>query len=461
MNNSTYRFTLDLQKHQSQMSVAVFRHDTAVRLVISLTDGGKPYFLEDGCYARLFGKRPDDAEFSHPCMIKDNTEIIYDFLPSASYVEGIVNCQLRVYGTEREFITAPRFTIVVDERVVDDSDTDIDDETLTKLDDIFASEAERVEAEKKRKGAYIRYSQYPDGTDFTADWHEGYNYVGFATAKECPTEKGGFTWCLFKGNKGDQGEQGIQGEKGKTPEKGVDYFTDGDKAEMITAVMEAIGTPVYGTVDENKHILLSGRNLVDGSYTCSIEMENGNIVPIGAFEKDMNAVVPTYPNQIPISTDIDGSTFNDIGYMEKRRLGSSYTVSTLDNENASSPAFVTGFIPVKEGDVITLENCYIDSNTISDTSVYGHATNALQIGVYGENRLKVGSQNNSWDRMGSSVSSPSAYFKSFVTDANGHTTQFAIINGLGIGINFIRLTLAAKAGYTAADAIVTVRQASV
>ena len=39
-----------------------------------------------------------------------------------------------------------------------------------------------------------------------------------------------------KGDKGDQGEQGIQGEKGDdgyTPQKGVDYYTDAEKQELI------------------------------------------------------------------------------------------------------------------------------------------------------------------------------------------------------------------------------------
>ena len=52
-----------------------------------------------------------------------------------------------------------------------------------------------------------------------------------------------------KGDKGEQGEQGERGEKGTdgkdgyTPQKGVDYYTDADKAEMVSAVLAAL--PVY------------------------------------------------------------------------------------------------------------------------------------------------------------------------------------------------------------------------
>ena len=60
--------------------------------------------------------------------------------------------------------------------------------------------------------------------------------------KGTPTE-----WLAsLKGDKGDKGDRGEQGEKGNagndgyTPERGVDYWTDTDKAEIKTYVDEAI-----------------------------------------------------------------------------------------------------------------------------------------------------------------------------------------------------------------------------
>lgn len=37
--------------------------------------------------------------------------------------------------------------------------------------------------------------------------------------------------------------RGRQGQPGKTPQKGIDYYTDADKQEMVQAVLAAI--PVY------------------------------------------------------------------------------------------------------------------------------------------------------------------------------------------------------------------------
>lgn len=153
MRYSNYRFTLDLQKHQSQMSIAVFKNDTAVRLRISLTDGGKSYFIDDGCIAKFFATRSDDKELIHNCMIEGNTEIVYDFQPSTSCREGITNCQIRLYGLDGLLIAAPRFIIVVDERVVIDELVDLPEDNLSGIDAMISAEVVRVANETNRVNA--------------------------------------------------------------------------------------------------------------------------------------------------------------------------------------------------------------------------------------------------------------------------------------------------------------------
>lgn len=156
MNFSTYRFTLDLQKHQSQMSIAAFHYDTAIKLSIGLTDGGVPYYLEDGCIAVLWGTRADGSPISHKCSIENNTRIIYEFNKETAKITGVVNCQIRLYKDGEEIITAPKFIIVVAERLVNDTDIlDAEDdvfthEQLSALDGLFVNESARAEAEKAR-----------------------------------------------------------------------------------------------------------------------------------------------------------------------------------------------------------------------------------------------------------------------------------------------------------------------
>lgn len=156
MNFSTYRFTLDLQKHQSQMSIAAFHYDTAIKLSIGLTDGGVPYYLEDGCIAVLWGTRADGSPISHKCSIENNTRIIYEFNNETAKITGVVNCQIRLYKDGEEIITAPKFIIVVAERLVNDIDIlDAEDdvfthEQLSALDGLFVNESARAEAEAGR-----------------------------------------------------------------------------------------------------------------------------------------------------------------------------------------------------------------------------------------------------------------------------------------------------------------------
>ena len=56
-----------------------------------------------------------------------------------------------------------------------------------------------------------------------------------------------------KGDRGEQGIQGIQGEKGTdgyTPQKGVDYFTDDDKQELIAELTPTIENMLNAQIEE-------------------------------------------------------------------------------------------------------------------------------------------------------------------------------------------------------------------
>jgi hypothetical protein len=71
------------------------------------------------------------------------------------------------------------------------------------------------------------------------------------------------------------------GKNGHTPVKGVDYWTDADKAEIVQRVIESLGgNPIFGIVDENNNIIVSG-DLPDGTYSVKYEMEDGSTVKIG------------------------------------------------------------------------------------------------------------------------------------------------------------------------------------
>lgn len=153
MNYSNYRFNLDVQSAVSQVSLPVRLLDTARRLYIGLTDGGTPYIIEDGCRAVFCARKADGNPIMNDCIIENRTIIRYDLTEQTTSCAGIVDCEIRLYGKEDNLITAPRFIMVVSDRVVHDDDFPISESEQSALDNIMLSETSRVNAEMAREAA--------------------------------------------------------------------------------------------------------------------------------------------------------------------------------------------------------------------------------------------------------------------------------------------------------------------
>ena len=154
MNYSKYRFNLDMQTHISQVSLPVRQHDTGISLYIGLTDGGNPYTINDGCLAAFYARKADGEAIHNFCVIENNTLIKYELTPQTTSCSGVVDCEIRLFGKDGNIITTPRFIMVVDERVVHDSDFPLSESETTILDNIIVSETARVEAERRREETY-------------------------------------------------------------------------------------------------------------------------------------------------------------------------------------------------------------------------------------------------------------------------------------------------------------------
>lgn len=151
MNFSNYRFTLDIQKSKTQASIPVHFGDTGNRFYITLTDGGNPYIISDGCRVDFYAKKPNGQPLINSCIIENNTLVRYDFNKDTASVEGIHKCELRLISEDGRLITTPSFIMVVDERVIYDDDiiTEEDQEKILAL-GVIAKEEERREAEFER-----------------------------------------------------------------------------------------------------------------------------------------------------------------------------------------------------------------------------------------------------------------------------------------------------------------------
>lgn len=156
--------------------------------------------------------------------------------------------------------------------------------------------------------------------------------------------------------KGDKGDKGDPGTDGKTPVKGVDYWTEADQEAVVQQVIAALGTPVFGRVDGDKNIILTGE-LADGVYTLTYEDAEGNATQIGTLTlKDE----PAYTNILPLAINSDKTPFvgtnGELGYKTGYRLNSSGA------ESAVSDWAVTGFIPISTEDTLYFKNIQIRGN---------------------------------------------------------------------------------------------------
>lgn len=136
-------------------------------------------------------------------------------------------------------------------------------------------------------------------------------------------------------------------------------FVDG--VPVGTGIPQGQSGDVFGYVDENNTIVLNG-NLADGTYSVKYEMEDGSTIDIGDLSLGEEPV--EIVNQIPLSTDTDGSIYNDVGYMTNMRINSSGNAVSYDGVS------VTGFIPVKNGDTVYLKGVMVEASGMSKCHIY-------------------------------------------------------------------------------------------
>lgn len=98
------------------------------------------------------------------------------------------------------------------------------------------------------------------------------------------------------GATGSQGPKGADGANGKTPVRGTDYWTPADQEAIVQQVIAALGTPVFGRVDADNNIILTGE-LADGTYTLKYEDGEGNVTEIGTLTQGGSG--PAYTNLLP------------------------------------------------------------------------------------------------------------------------------------------------------------------
>ena len=127
MNYSTYRLSLDLHDTSSCKILYCKKGDTARQIAIDLNESGVPYLISEDCSAVLVATKPDKNGLFHACTIKNNV-IYYQFTEQTAPVVGQVDCEIRLYGSDKEIITSAGFVLIVEDVEYTDGEI-IDSET--------------------------------------------------------------------------------------------------------------------------------------------------------------------------------------------------------------------------------------------------------------------------------------------------------------------------------------------
>jgi hypothetical protein len=131
---------------------------------------------------------------------------------------------------------------------------------------------------------------YTDNTTSTLTVYNGKNGInGTSVTVESLSEStadGGSNVVTFSDGKTlnvKNGSKGNKGDPGTTPQKGIDFWTPDDQEAIVQQVITALGTPVFGRVDADNNIILTGE-LADGTYTIKYEDAEGNLLDVGTVE---------------------------------------------------------------------------------------------------------------------------------------------------------------------------------
>lgn len=229
MNDVIKRFTLELQKTGSNEVVYAKGGDTGRKIVVSLTDGGRPYQISSDCYAVFTGKK-SSGKILNDCTVENNA-VVYTITPQNVAAAEKIPCEIRLYNKDNKVITSARFTMIVEQPVNDGND-------LTP--------SEEVEALTKLIGESLNAIDNANGA-----------------AEELRTARDNGE---FDGPKGDPGPEGPQGEPGPAGPAGpagagrLDVTRNGNKASHNA--ME-----IYEHTEKGGQVFFGGMQLryADGS----------------------------------------------------------------------------------------------------------------------------------------------------------------------------------------------------
>lgn len=228
MNSSTFRITLDVHAMTAQAFIPVKLGDTGRRVHASLRENGKPYVLTSDCSAVFTAKKPDGNVIFHQATVGGNV-IEFDISGQTTAIAGHVGCEIRVYGAGNKLITSPRFTISVEDTVYHDGDVPQSGSEVTALTQLISSASTAISG---ANAAIEDLRQARESGEFKGEKGDpGRDGVDGKDGAPGRDGKDG-----EPGKDGTPGRDGAPGRDGYTPQRGIDYWTEEDKQEILEQI---------------------------------------------------------------------------------------------------------------------------------------------------------------------------------------------------------------------------------
>ena len=240
MNYAVYNIALDIHKIGTQVALSMIRGENKRKIVISLTENGRPYKISEGCKAVFTAKKPDGNSIYNDCEIDyENNLIIYHVTSQTTAVMGEVICQIELVGSDGGFLCSPTFSLIVANKLYNQEPILASSEEFNALTAYVAELQQKLAngefkgdkgdtGEKGDKGDPFIYS------DFTPE-----QLNGLVGPKGDKGDKGEQGPQGVQGERGLQGIQGVKGDKGDTGADGQDYvLTEADKQEIANLIAE-------------------------------------------------------------------------------------------------------------------------------------------------------------------------------------------------------------------------------
>ncbi len=209
--NSTVELSFDLMKRKNPPTVSAKQRDDKTRsITVKLTQGGKPFKKPEGAEIKLCGTKPDSTVFELlPTVSSDNsfTFVLTDYVLAA---EGRIRCEVKCSYDDGD-----------DVRVCSTETFYIKNEASAMITNHSGVTAELQSVERATAAAY------------------GAAEVAVETAESILDAK----------SKGEF--------NGRTPVKGVDYWNEGDKNEIVgeaVSILSDDGIPDYWKTHLNERI---------------------------------------------------------------------------------------------------------------------------------------------------------------------------------------------------------------